>query len=209
MNRSDRPASSRDARSPASLVNGGGDEGVARWAAASVPPAAAGSGPVLTSVAELVRRVPQMVILSETALQRSQARGEPALDLYTGSCFPHLRDRVGASLPHRLRIFVLSTGYGLIGANERLQSYDPARFGPAGMKHRIRKTLHPYLAQFPVEEALLLMAPHYLDLLPRVTGHVGQVHTIVDPARGWPRAAALLDRWGWPSGGAAPQTRQP
>ncbi|WTW98236.1 hypothetical protein OG216_35035 [Streptomycetaceae bacterium NBC_01309] len=49
-----------------------------------------------------------------------------------------------------------------------------------------------------MDEVLLLLPMAYLDVLPRVTGRVGQVHTLVDPVGQWPRAAALLDRWGWP-----------
>lgn len=171
------------------------------WRPDSPSPSRTGSGwPSAESrlVVSLARKVPQMVIVAETAAQRSRARELPALELFDGSCFERLRARVGTSLPHRLRVFILTTRRGLVGANQRLRPYEPARFGTDGLRKQIRETLHPYLDLCPVEEMLLLMAPHYLDVLPRVTGHAGQVHTIVDPVRGWSRAAALLDRWGWP-----------
>lgn len=176
------------------------NNGVARWAQASLPPTI-GRGPAAVRarlLVSLAREVPQMVIVGGSDRWRSCGGRVTALEQYEGYCFEQLRQRVGSSLPHRLRLFVLSTPQGLIGANERLRPCDPARFPPSGLKNRIRKVLHPYLELFPVEEVLLVMAPHYLDVLPRVTGRVGEVHTIVDPVRGWPQVDALLDRWGWP-----------
>ncbi|UGQ10511.1 hypothetical protein LO772_27245 [Yinghuangia sp. ASG 101] len=166
---------------------------------ASAPPEACnGSTSARVVLARLAREVPQMVITAETHCQRARIRELPALDLYDGSCFSQLRARVGAHLPYRRRVFVLTTRYGLVGANERLRPYEPRRLGPEGLKHATRRALHAYLAVCPVEEMLLLLPTAYLDLLPRVTGRVGQVHTIADSARGWPEAAARLDRWGWP-----------
>ncbi|WP_436776770.1 hypothetical protein [Yinghuangia sp. YIM S09857] len=150
-------------------------------------------------MARFARAVPQMVIVADTGRSRPLVRPVPALEAYGGPCFSALRARVGTSLPHRLRVFVLSTRYGLIGANERLRTYDPLRRVPDdGLQARLRRTLYPYLAACPVKELLLLMPTHYLDVLPRVTGHVGEVHTIVKPVRCWPEAEAFLDRWGWP-----------
>lgn len=147
---------------------------------------------------QLAREMPQMVIVGETSCQRSRIRELPALDLYEGSCFAPLRARVGSSLLHRRRIFVLTTRYGLVGANEPLRPYEPIRFSSDSLKRALRRPLHGYLALCPVQEMLLLLPTHYLDVLPRVTGHVGEVHTVVDPVGGWPQAAGLLDRWGWP-----------
>lgn len=144
------------------------------------------------------RRVPQMVIAAGTMRQRSSVKELAALELCDGSCFPQLRSRIAASPPHRWRTFVLSTRYGLVGANARLRPGRPRPCGIDAVRNSVRKSLHPYLALCPVDEVLLLLPMAYLDVLPRVTGRVGQVHTLVDPVGQWPRAAALLDRWGWP-----------
>ncbi|UGQ13580.1 hypothetical protein LO772_08230 [Yinghuangia sp. ASG 101] len=177
----------------------GGSPELQRLLSGAAPPEAyGGSAPARVVLAWLAREVPQMVIIAETHCQRARIRELPALDLYDGSCFSQLRARVGTNLPYRRRVFVLTTRYGLVGADERLRPYEPKRLGPDGLKHATRRALHAYLAVCPVEEMLLLLPTAYLDLLPRVTGRVGQVHTIADSARGWPEAAAHLDRWGWP-----------
>lgn len=185
---------------PERPTQGAGGGGVARLAHVSLPSQACGGSASARArlVVRWARAVPQMVIVGESSRQRDIERPWPVLELYEGPCFERLRARVGASLLHRLRVFVLTTRHGLVGANERLRPYEPARFGPDGLRAQVRKTLHPYLAVCPAEEVLLLMATHYLDLLPRVTGHTGLVHTIVDPVGDWPQVSALLDRWGWP-----------
>lgn len=149
-------------------------------------------------IMRMAQEVPQVVIVAETMCQRTEAQRFPALELYQGGCFGALRMRVEASLLHRLRVFVLTSRHGLVGANEQLRPYEPLLANRVRLKSQIRKRLHPYLDLCPAEEVLLLMATHHLDVLPRVTGHVGEVHTIIDPVRQWPRAAFILDRWGWP-----------
>lgn len=144
------------------------------------------------------RRVPQMVIAAETTRQRPATQRTPALELYEGSCFPWLRSRIAGSPPHRTRTFVLSARYGLVGANARLRPAPPLPPDAVNVKAIVRKSLYPYLLLCPVDEMLLLLPGPYLDLLPRVTGHVGVVHTVVAPVQDWPNAAAVLDRWGWP-----------
>lgn len=148
-------------------------------------------------VLRMAREVPQMIVVAGAGRQRPE-RGRSALDAYEGPCFGALRERVGSSLPHRLRVFVLSTRHGLLGANERLGPCISPPANPDQVRARIRRRFHAYLGVCPVEEVLLLLPTNYLDVLPRVTGHAGLVHTIVDPVRDWPRAAGILDRWGWP-----------
>lgn len=182
------------------VADPGPNDYVTWLAQASLPPTTAGGSAIEKAqmVIRMARQIPQMVIVSEEVAPASTARPLAALERFDGRYLAALRARIGASLPHRLRVFVLTHRYGLVGANEPIRPGMAWQRAPERLTSLIRPELHSYLELCPVDELLLLLPSYLLDVLPRVTGHVGAVHTIVDQDGGWPRAARLLDRWGWP-----------
>ncbi|MGH3834612.1 MAG: DUF6884 domain-containing protein [Pseudonocardiaceae bacterium] len=135
---------------------------------------------------------------------RKAGRGEyAALDLYEGGCVPQLRDRVHAHPSLRNRIFVLSARYGLVGANDRIASYDQQMTLPrarelersvsSALIARVLATPHP-------DELVVLVEPIYLAALAELfrADARPRVHWFPEPASDWPIACKLIDRWGWP-----------
>jgi hypothetical protein len=122
----------------------------------------------------------------------------PALDLYQGWCVPALRHRLASGSPSRTRVLVLSAHYGLVTADAPLLTYEqpmtPAR--ARALREPVRQTLAEHLAAQSTSEALLLLAPDYLDVLGPLPLHV--VHTITDPITHLGAVHRVLDSWSWP-----------
>ncbi|WP_322768593.1 DUF6884 domain-containing protein [Frankia sp. Cr1] len=126
-----------------------------------------------------------------------------ALDLYEGGCVPQLRGRVHAHPSLRERIFVLSARYGLVGADDRIASYDQqmtlsrarelARCVGRALTSRVLVAPHPRELLVLVEPAYLVALAELLraDIRPRL-------HWFPDPAGDWPAACEVIDNWGWP-----------
>ncbi len=126
-----------------------------------------------------------------------------ALDLYQGGCVPQLRHRVHAHPSLRDRLFILSAHYGLIGANDRIASYDQqmtlararelnSSVGRA-LTGRVLAPPHP-------RELVVLMEPIYFVALGELLRAEvrPRVHWFPDPGGDWPAACAVIDSWGWP-----------
>jgi hypothetical protein len=127
----------------------------------------------------------------------------PALELYQGWCFPQLRARVGNCQALRQQVAVLSARHGLISADTPLLPYDQpltADRAAAIAPSAVRALAHR-LAAASGGELLVLLEPDYLRLLlPAVlAGPSSATHWIASPDLEWPRAEAVLTRWGWPN----------
>ncbi|MEE1823893.1 hypothetical protein PUR61_17085 [Streptomyces sp. BE20] len=126
------------------------------------------------------------------------SRPVPALDLYQGWCVPALRHRLAPASPERTRVLVLSAHYGLVTADAPLLTYEqpmtPAR--AQALREPVRQALAEHLAAHPADEALLLLAPDYLDVLGPLPLDV--VHTITDPITHLDAVHRVLDSWSWP-----------
>lgn len=125
-----------------------------------------------------------------------------ALDLYEGGCVPQLRSRVHAHPSLRDRVFILSARYGLIGADDRIASYDQhmtlSRARELGRSVGSALTGR-VLAPHP-RELVVLVEPIYLAALAELfrADVRPRVHWFPDPASDWPAACTVIDSWGWP-----------
>lgn len=128
----------------------------------------------------------------------------PALDLYQGGCVPMIRSRVNGYPNFRSRVFILSAEYGLLQADDRIESYD--RVLSAQRAEELRASVgHSVSARilrpFRPHGILVVVEPTYFILLADLLKDASRpaIHWIPDPDSGWPQAAAILDRWGWPA----------
>ncbi|MGH3718017.1 MAG: DUF6884 domain-containing protein [Pseudonocardiaceae bacterium] len=135
---------------------------------------------------------------------RKAGRGEyAALDLYEGGCVPQLRSRVHAHPSLRDRIFVLSARYGLVGANDRIASYDQQM--TLSRARELERSVGNALAgrvlaaPYP-RELVVLVEPVYLAALAELlrSDVRPQVHWFPEPASDWPAARKVIGGWGWP-----------
>ncbi|MGQ0774656.1 MAG: DUF6884 domain-containing protein [Pseudonocardiales bacterium] len=136
--------------------------------------------------------------------QRKAGRGEgAALDLYEGGCVPQLRDRVHAHPSLRDRIFILSARYGLVGADDRIVSYDQQMTLSRAreLERSVGSTLtgRVLVAPYP-RDLVVLVEPIYLAALAELlrADVRPRVHWFPDPAADWPAACKMIDSWGWP-----------
>ncbi|RKS07040.1 hypothetical protein DFP74_2692 [Nocardiopsis sp. Huas11] len=123
----------------------------------------------------------------------------PALSLYEGWGVPPLRARVGSYREYRQRVMILSARHGLLRAEETVAPYDQAMTPERARQLRpaTKKFIEDYRSRTVVEEALLLVAPEYLDALP-LADLAPVTHLVCDPLTHWEQADALLSGWGWP-----------
>lgn len=135
--------------------------------------------------------------------QRKAGRGEyAALDLYEGGCVPQLRSRVNGHASLRDRVFILSARYGLVGANDRILSYDQhmtlAR--ARELERSVGSALTGRVLVSCPRELVVLVEPIYLAALAELfrADVRPQVHWFPDPAGDWPAACTVIDNWGWP-----------
>lgn len=143
-----------------------------------------------------------LVVVGCSAEKSSTDGPLAALDLYDGGCVPPLRARLGADARLRARVRFLSAQHGLVTADTPLRPYDrpldPER--AKVLRPRVKAALHEEMATAGVPREVLVVAEAlYLILLADLLALPDrpQVHWVPDHARGWPQAAAVLDRWGW------------
>ena len=122
----------------------------------------------------------------------------PALDLYTGACFPQLRERLTPELRRRVRI--LSAKHGLLEADRRLLPYD--RQLTAWRARRLRHLVAGAVTEAldGVESVLVVAEPRYLSLvLPSIREHPAKptLRWVARPAA-WNDVSSVLDSWRWP-----------
>ncbi|RBQ18070.1 hypothetical protein DP939_22165 [Spongiactinospora rosea] len=133
-----------------------------------------------------------LVIVGCSRRKLDTAQPVPALELYQGWCFPQLRARIARGPAYRDRVLILSALHGLIPADTPITPYDqqltPRRAA------QLRPTTAATLASRPASRVLLLLEPRYRDALPDLPNTI----EINDAVRDWPKAAAVLDSWGWP-----------
>ncbi|MFV2198731.1 DUF6884 domain-containing protein [Nocardiopsis sp. LOL_012] len=131
--------------------------------------------------------------------REKQALPAPALNLYEGWCVPPLRARIGSSQELRRRVLILSARHGLLHAEETVAPYDQAMTPERARQLRpaTREFIDDYRSRTVVEEALLLVAPDYLDALP-VADLAPLTHLVCGPLTHWESASAVLSGWGWP-----------
>jgi hypothetical protein len=103
--------------------------------------------------------------------------------------------RTATGTPHNL-----SAEHGIVTADTPLVPYDRP------LDARRAEQLRPAVTEAIVaewgaggvpRELLVVAEPLYLVLLAEVLALGLRIEWIADHAGGWPRAAAVLDRWGW------------
>lgn len=126
-----------------------------------------------------------------------------ALDLYEGGCVPQLRSRVRAHPSLRDRIFILSARYGLVGANDRIASYNQQMTLSRArqLERSVGSALAGRVLAAPcLRELLVLVEPVYFAALAELlrSDVRPRVHWFPEPASDWPAARKVIGRWGWP-----------
>ncbi|WP_159944911.1 DUF6884 domain-containing protein [Nocardiopsis sp. FR6] len=131
--------------------------------------------------------------------REKKAEPAPALSLYEGWGVPPLRARIGSHQECRRRVMILSARHGLLNAEETVAPYDQAMTPERARQLRPATTefVRDYRSRTVVEEALLLVAPEYLDALP-LADLAAMTHLVCDPLSHWELADAVLSGWGWP-----------
>jgi hypothetical protein len=128
-----------------------------------------------------------------------------ALELYQGSCIPHLRGFVAGDPARRSRIRILSALHGLLRAEDRIVSYDRRLNNDADarcLETRVRGQLDAELASSPALAHVLILVedPLYLIPLERLFDHLNRLKLILictPKAKNWQSAFLVLQWWGW------------
>ena len=144
----------------------------------------------------------RLVIVGCSSRKTSSSTPIPALDLYQGGVVVPLRARIGRDARARARVRVLSGEHGIINADapllpyDRQLSIDRAR----ALRGQVAASLRLEMARDGVpNEVLLVVEPLYLVLVADLLAQPSvRVYWLPEPATDWPRAAAILDGWGWP-----------
>lgn len=147
----------------------------------------------------------RLIFVSATAGQREQRELVKAWELYQGGCLPYLRQRLADYPAHRGRVRLISAEYGLlhphtmVPPSRRLMTEERA----AQLRPRARAALLDEAARYGVpREVVMVTEPPYHLVVTDIYRIAGTLpHTSLCTARpdeAWPKAAAVLDDWGWP-----------
>jgi hypothetical protein len=144
-----------------------------------------------------------MVIVGCSRRKSAVDQPVPALELYQGGCIPALRARLGRWPELRARVRILSAEHGIVTADTRLLPYDrlltPRR--AAELCPTVARQLRADAATGRMPAEILAIAePLYLTLISELLALPSRprIRWYPDPRQDWPRAAAILDSWGWP-----------
>jgi len=107
-----------------------------------------------------------------------------ALELYSGGGIPEIRDYVAQYPVFRERIFILSAKYGLLGADDRIKTYDAVLSLDAALV--LRKQVWADIQQrvllpFAPDTILVLAEPLYFALLGDLLEHTPPARIIWEP----------------------------
>jgi hypothetical protein len=122
-----------------------------------------------------------------------------ALDLYEGWCVPLLRRWIDGRPELRERVVVLSARHGLLHANQTIAPYDQ-RMTPeraACLRPVCASQLDRALTADPVDQAVVLLEPGYVEALPPLAERFRVVHYFSRPVEDWAQVTGLLAGWGW------------